>query len=446
MPLPINVVSLPQNVSALPWTGERFLPGVEGQIEMEHLHRYIAAMQLCKGKAVLDIASGEGYGCYMLAQVAKSVVGVDIDPDSVKLATEKYGSDKISFKVGSCSAIPVPDHSLDVLISFETIEHIAEQEEFVQEVKRVLKKEGIFIVSTPDRVAATPLDSPPNPYHIRELYREEFYHLLKKYYKEVIFFGQRSITGSLLFPDGRTIYEATPENLFFATADKMHRIECVEFFPRAQNLIAIASDAKIEGFSSSIYEGIHGTLDILNMEYDLLSKQHAIDKESLEKITSEVNSLKLENHLTSEKNQLLTAQYAVLNDMFVLYNEIMEIQKSYLTLNLKLHQILSNGSVFGKKEVRLREQARAYSDCFEQYKEVDQKLNAVKQKIVLNEKKVSACISDDGIRAHVKLSETLLETENLSAKIRTLFRVNPGKYFLIRKTLRSMLCRLGLVS
>jgi len=194
-PVPINVVTLPGDVSALPWTGERFVPGVKGQVEMEHLHRYIAAMQLCHGKDVLDIASGEGYGCFMLAQVAKTVVGVDIDSDSVRLATEKYAANpKMHFKVGSCNAIPLEDESLDVVISFETIEHISEQEEFVLEVKRILRKNGVFIVSTPDRVAATPLDSPANPYHIRELYRDEFYRMLKKRFKEVEFFARRALT------------------------------------------------------------------------------------------------------------------------------------------------------------------------------------------------------------------------------------------------------------
>ncbi|HNP61759.1 MAG TPA: hypothetical protein PKM72_13020, partial [Nitrospirales bacterium] len=46
----------------LPWTGERYVPGVIGDIELEHLHRYYLARELAVGKDVLDIACGEGYG------------------------------------------------------------------------------------------------------------------------------------------------------------------------------------------------------------------------------------------------------------------------------------------------------------------------------------------------------------------------------------------------
>src|SRR4051794_26599450 len=65
-------------ITPLEWTGERLTTAARGQVEVEHLHRYCFARELCRGLDVLDIASGEGYGTALLAQTARSVVGVEL--------------------------------------------------------------------------------------------------------------------------------------------------------------------------------------------------------------------------------------------------------------------------------------------------------------------------------------------------------------------------------
>src|SRR6202166_1480667 len=139
----------------LEWTGERFLPWIkESRIAYEHLHRYAYASTFVKDKLVLDLASGEGYGSGMLATSAASVTGIDIDESVVRHATEKYGSRNLQFISGSITAIPIQeDHSFDVIVCFEAIEHIEDQEKLLGEVKRLLKPEGLFIVSTPNKAA-----------------------------------------------------------------------------------------------------------------------------------------------------------------------------------------------------------------------------------------------------------------------------------------------------
>ena len=52
------------------FTGERYVPSQEGQIKYEHLHRYVLALNWVKGRSVLDMASGEGYGSAILAMAA----------------------------------------------------------------------------------------------------------------------------------------------------------------------------------------------------------------------------------------------------------------------------------------------------------------------------------------------------------------------------------------
>ena len=142
----------------LEWTGERFIPGVKGDIEIEHLHRYHAAAELVTGLRVLDIACGEGYGSSILAQRAASVVGVDISPDAVAHARSSYAASNLHFEEGSCTKIPLPDASVDVLISFETLEHVDEQEATLREFldsKQKLEESDIrdairLVMSTPE--------------------------------------------------------------------------------------------------------------------------------------------------------------------------------------------------------------------------------------------------------------------------------------------------------
>ena len=114
----------------LEWTGERFLPWLkESTIAYEHLHRYAYATALVKDKRVLDLACGEGYGSKMLKEAASSVVGVDLDESTVRHATAKYSSENLQFVTGSITEVPLKgDHSFDVIVCFEAIEHIEDQE------------------------------------------------------------------------------------------------------------------------------------------------------------------------------------------------------------------------------------------------------------------------------------------------------------------------------
>lgn len=96
----------------------------------------------------MDIASGEGYGSSLLSKSALSVIGVDIDNDSIENAKIKYTCPNLEFRQGSTSNVPVPDNSVDVVVSFETIEHHDKHEEMMLEIKRVLTATGTLIMSS----------------------------------------------------------------------------------------------------------------------------------------------------------------------------------------------------------------------------------------------------------------------------------------------------------
>ena len=114
-----------EHESQLPWTGERYVPQITGEIQLEHIHRYILAQEYAKDKDVLDIACGEGYGSAILGAQALSVIGVDISEEAISHARATYTSPKLHFEVGSCEQVPLADASVDAVVCFETLEHVA---------------------------------------------------------------------------------------------------------------------------------------------------------------------------------------------------------------------------------------------------------------------------------------------------------------------------------
>jgi ubiquinone/menaquinone biosynthesis C-methylase UbiE/septal ring factor EnvC (AmiA/AmiB activator) len=188
------------------FTGERYVPTVQGRIRYEHLHRYALALDFVRGKSVLDMASGEGYGSAYLSQVANSVIGVDIDRECINFSRQKYGNiSNLEFIVGSCDAIPLSSESLDIVTSFETIEHHDKHDEMMREIRRVLKPGGVLVISAPNRLTysehpKSASANPNNQFHVNEPYEYEFISLLSRYFKNVKLYGQRLAIGSFVFP------------------------------------------------------------------------------------------------------------------------------------------------------------------------------------------------------------------------------------------------------
>jgi SAM-dependent methyltransferase len=184
----------------LEFTGERFTTECQGEMIYEHWHRYLIAADHVVGKSVLDIASGEGYGTHLLSRVATSIVGVDVSDEAVAHASSKYRSPNLAYVAARCTQIPWPDESFDVVVSFETIEHIHEQEAFLREVKRLLKPDGLFIISSPNRVEYSEKTGYKNEYHVKELDRAELKSLLDAHWATQKWFAQRPVFQSMVWP------------------------------------------------------------------------------------------------------------------------------------------------------------------------------------------------------------------------------------------------------
>lgn len=234
-------------VTELPWTGERFVPGVQGETALEHLHRYALAQLLVPGKRVLDIACGEGYGTQLLAEKALSVVGVDLDAAAIAHARVKYSRPNLDFFQGDCSKLPLHDGSVDLVVSFETLEHHAEHEAMISELCRVLSPTGVLLISTPDRHHYSDERNYANPFHVRELYADEFRQLMQRYFSYVNFYGQRIVYGSLVAP-----FEGA--GTFVSFSGDCDRLDGSSGVIKPLYLVAIASRCPLPVLPSSLFD------------------------------------------------------------------------------------------------------------------------------------------------------------------------------------------------
>ncbi|MDD1505870.1 glycosyltransferase, partial [Lysinibacillus sp. CNPSo 3705] len=338
------------------FTGERFIPTVEDiddEIKIEHLQRYQSVIPLLKNKVVLDAACGEGYGSEILSTQARQVYGMDIDEKSITHAKKTYIKSNLDFIVGSIEELPFEDDFFDIIVSFETIEHVDEnlQSKFLKEIKRVLKKDGLLIISTPNKKVYSDYRNYSNPFHIKEFYMEEFYTFLKSSFKNVEFFYQLRESTFLLSKNNSQFFNNLDTKIEVAEMSKYIVAICSE----VENLDIDISSAIIEdGIFNKKMERIfelqneveernrhlktldkkieeyYGQIALLNQSieekndnnsllveelkqnqemYTELFQENKIIKDTKEVLRQEIGNLKMENESLKEKERLLNNIY-----------------------------------------------------------------------------------------------------------------------------------------
>jgi ubiquinone/menaquinone biosynthesis C-methylase UbiE len=165
------------------------LPGQKAsQEQFDRLYqRYHFAVQFSKDKEVLEVACGSGVGLGYLASVAKKVVGGDLDENIVKIALGHYkGRDKIEIKILDAENLPFEDKSFDVIILFEAIYYLPHPEKFLDEASRILKENGILIISTANKEWR---GFNPSPFSTRYYSASELYDVLSQRFLKVDILG-----------------------------------------------------------------------------------------------------------------------------------------------------------------------------------------------------------------------------------------------------------------
>lgn len=180
---------------------ERWIPGYSlPHTELEHLARYEWAAKYVEGKNVLDIACGAGFGSYVLATTgkAKKVLGFDIDSDVIRYATSRRQHPNLVFKVENAEQFQV-DNKFDVVVSFETIEHLVNPEVFLLQAKKNLNENGELFISTP--ISSISLNaSPSNHFHLREWGFTQFQEMVSRFFAIESVFVQ-------LYPSKNTLFD-----------------------------------------------------------------------------------------------------------------------------------------------------------------------------------------------------------------------------------------------
>lgn len=167
--------------------GERpSLSDIEGQ----HLAKYKFALPFCRGKKILEIGCGSGYGSNFLAENGvDEITAFDIDPAAIDFARRNSQIENIKFLQGDAEILKIKEQ-YDVILSFEVIEHLNQPLKLIELARKNIKQKGVFIIATPNKkYSIQDGDKPSNPYHLYEYYPEELKKILLKYFDSVELYG-----------------------------------------------------------------------------------------------------------------------------------------------------------------------------------------------------------------------------------------------------------------
>lgn len=199
-------------------SGEYFLPGFTDSAEVayDHIARYRFAERYVTGKKTVDLGCQAGYGTYALSGFAENILGVGLSEEAVAYASSSYQAPNLRYEVGDVTDLPYEDGSFEAAVSFEVIEHLERPEALLEEAGRLLKKDGLFIVSTPDKQTYSNDRNFVNQHHVKEMYPLEFRELLEQHFRHVQIYRQGALAGSIITPDpkelpgdGRATLEST---------------------------------------------------------------------------------------------------------------------------------------------------------------------------------------------------------------------------------------------
>ncbi len=319
-----------------------------------HLNRYFISKTYCSGKKVLDIACGEGYGSYLISTWgAKEVIGIDISKEAIKNANNNFNNSNLKFLEQDATNLEaLEDNYFDLVVSFETFEHVPNVEKYLKEIKRVAKEEAIIIISCPNDYYYYPNDEQKNPYHMAKYTFEDFKKITEKYFGKNV----QYMVGKELMGFANVLLDEKPVQLKNGNMiDVFNNIECKK----------IKTEKPVTALDCNYYVGLwnidelnenccmyphmytdwKASRDTLISDNDVLKKYNGELELSLEKLKNDLKDSKnvnreLENNIKKVNREL--EKESLLNRILISQKEEVNLYAAYLNEQLNEERTKNN--------------------------------------------------------------------------------------------------------